>query len=118
MEHRWGQRIQADMAVRIELGDGTLRLARLVDLSLSGALLKVGATLKTRGPLQVRLCLANGQRSEPVEALLVRQGSGMAGVEWCDFAPEVIMGLMRERQPVEPQSALEVTATYAVARQG
>ena len=48
MEHRWGERIELDCPVRLELRDGTGVEGRLCNASISGAWIETGARLPAR----------------------------------------------------------------------
>ena len=58
MEHRWGQRLTVDLAVRLAARRYNVRAARLVDLSASGAYIKVSADLRLLTRVQIALALA------------------------------------------------------------
>lgn len=97
MEHRWGQRIQVDVAVSLRLADGTLVLARLVDLSVSGALVQTGEPLALLSPVAV---LLDSYLPEPwartVCGHVVRETFGGVGIEWAEFSPPEICAELLE----------------------
>ncbi len=97
MEHRWGQRIHVDIAVSLRLAGGTLVPARLVDLSVSGALVQTAEPLALLSPVTV---LLDRYLSEPwartVSGHVVRETFGGVGIEWAEFSPPEICAELLE----------------------
>ena len=101
MEHRWGERIRFDLPVQIAVPLKSLRPARIVNLSLSGACIKADYELKALSRVDVIIaipCNAGDQRSS-ITAYVTRSNSTGIGMEWCDYAPTAIVELMRSLQP-------------------
>ena len=98
MEHRWGQRVPFDCAVRLLLQDGTSVEGEVRNASLSGALIDTGAKLPTYTPLSVVLMSGQGSRRRTIElpACVVRIARGCIGVEWRDMAVPTLVALLRE----------------------
>jgi PilZ domain len=100
MEHRLGQRIPVDHIVRIETSHGEVSVARMVDISLSGAFLRTSLQIQPMMPVQVLLKTRAGRRraasgqARLLEARVVRVDESGIGVEWFDFAPEAIFALV------------------------
>jgi PilZ domain len=97
MEHRWGQRLTIDLAIRIAGRPYHVRAARLVDLSASGAYIRVGADLRPLSRIQIAIALPHRlTRPTPVvAAYVVRKGKDGLGVEWCEYAPKPVLELLR-----------------------
>lgn len=97
MEHRWGQRLDVEVAVRIAGRPYSVRAARLVNLSMSGAYIRVSAELRRLSRLQVAIALPH-RFSHPtpvVSAYVARKGPDGVGVEWCEHAPKPVLELLR-----------------------
>jgi len=96
MEHRWGQRLMVDLAIRLAGRPYNVRHARLVDLSASGAFIKVGTDLRLLSRVQIAIALPH-HRTRPtpmVAAYVVRKGKDGVGVEWCEYAPQPVLELL------------------------
>jgi hypothetical protein len=97
MEHRWGERLTVDLAIRVAGRPYNVRQARLVDLSASGAYLKVSADLRLLSRIQIALPLPH-RLTHPtpmVPAYVARKGKDGVGVEWCEYAPKAVSELLR-----------------------
>jgi PilZ domain len=97
MEHRWGQRVAVDLAIRIAGRPYNVRAARLADLSSSGAFIKVCADLRPLSRVQIAIALPHKlTRPTPmVAAYVVRRCKDGIGVEWCEYAPKPVLELLR-----------------------
>jgi hypothetical protein len=97
MEHRWGQRLTVDLAIRLAGRPYHVRAARLVDLSASGAYIKVSADLRLLTRVQIALALPH-RLTHPtpmIAAYVARKGKDGIGVEWCEYAPRAVLELLR-----------------------
>jgi hypothetical protein len=117
MEHRWGERFAVDIVVRLGSRPYTIRTGRLIDLSMSGGSITIGMDLRVLSRVQVALVLpARFPQATPViSAYVARRHRDGIGVEWCDFAPQPVLELLRSpalrhrehlRRPRPPGSAL------------
>jgi hypothetical protein len=97
MEHRWGQRLTVDLAVRVAGRRYHVRQARLIDLSASGAYIKVSADLRLLSRVQIALALPHRlpHPTPMVAAYIARKGKDGVGVEWCEYAPKAVLELLR-----------------------
>jgi hypothetical protein len=92
VEHRWGQRVQTDLAVLI-VRDGWMRgVGRMKNVSLSGAMLTTAFEI----PLHANITVSPLGGSEPREifAAVVRAEPGCVAVEWRDMASRQILDLI------------------------
>ena len=100
MEHRWGERIELDCPVRLELRDGTGVEGRLCNASISGAWIETGARLPARSLAYaiVNVIVPAGARRRAIElpACIARIAPDGVGVEWRDMAVPTLVGLLRE----------------------
>ncbi|MGH8295491.1 MAG: PilZ domain-containing protein [Steroidobacteraceae bacterium] len=120
MEHRWGFRYLLDMSVRLERLPNLVALARLRNLSSSGAYIETGAAPAVAS----RVLLELGCRADPgggrcrIPAYVVRRDERGIGVEWCEFASRPVLTLIatgwqahalppaRSSKPAVPMQAL------------
>jgi hypothetical protein len=90
MEHRWGQRVTAEFPVMIRCEGWVFGMARVRDLSLSGALLVTPLEV----PLHANVTISpvrEGKTTADLPACVVRSEAGSIAVEWRDMAsPQVI----------------------------
>jgi len=104
MEHRWGERFVVDIAVRVSARRYAMRTGRLVDLSVSGGHINVQGDLRLLSRVQIAItCPQRTQAATPViSAYVTRKHGDGVGVEWCDFAPQPVIELLRsvaQRRP-------------------
>jgi hypothetical protein len=111
MEHRWGERFVVDIAVRLGSRPYAVRTGRLIDLSMSGGRITIGMDLRVLSRVQVALVLpARFSQATPVPVISAyvarrcRDGVGVGvGVEWCDFAPQAVVELLRSSALHRPE---------------
>jgi hypothetical protein len=103
LEHRWGERLPVTIPVQIAVQplhgiDGCID-----NLSLSGALLKADADLRLHSLVEVTIHLPPpSRRSQTVLAHVARKLDDQVGLEWHEFAPQVIRELLRIRSTLQP----------------
>jgi len=96
LEHRWGERVRVNIPVRVsapavESVDGCMK-----NLSLSGALMKSDCDLRLHTLIEVRIeLLAPSPRAALVKAHVSRKLKKGIGIEWCEFAPNIVKDLLR-----------------------
>jgi hypothetical protein len=105
MEHRWGARHAADHAVQLRTRDGVASQGRVVDVSISGALI---ATLMPAPTLSyIRVFLASDQPDRRartmIEGQVVRHTAEGFALEWCEFAPDAVRALSTVTLTVDPR---------------
>jgi hypothetical protein len=95
-EHRWGERFRVNIPVHVSAAalakvDGCLK-----NLSLSGALVKSGCDLRLHTLIEVRIALPPPlPRVAVVKAHVSRKLKEGVGIEWCEFAPNIVKDLLR-----------------------
>jgi hypothetical protein len=106
LEHRWGERIRVNLPVRVSAADLERVQGCLKNLSLSGAFLKSDCELRLHALIEVRIELPPPvARAAVIEAHVSRKHSEGVGIEWCEFAPNIVKALLREpsvRFPAQP----------------
>ena len=100
MEHRWGWRLRVDLTVRVGDATGKMSIARLRDVSVSGAFLETAAMLRAHTCVDVQFRTHLGSNSRPLPAHVVRTTPDGVAVEWSEFAPHEVARLM-ETHPAE-----------------
>jgi PilZ domain-containing protein len=97
LEHRWGERVQVNIPVRVSAAslmrvDGCMK-----NLSLSGALMRSDRELRLHALIQVHIELPPpAPRAAVLEAHVSRTFNEWVGIEWCEFAPNIVKGLLRD----------------------
>ncbi len=101
MEHRWGERVEVDIPVRLTAQPFCVRAARLTDLSLSGAFINAGFDLRELSRIQVVIepPLLFKYETPIIAAYVARKFKDGIGVEWCEFAPQAVIQLIRSVSP-------------------
>jgi hypothetical protein len=97
MEHRWGERLEVALPVRIRAPYGLIGSGLVTNFSVSGAF--IATTLPVAPLSQVRVSFRFGRRaartmhlgSSTFAAQVVRQNAAGFAVEWCDFGTEDVV---------------------------
>ena len=112
MEHRWGERFTVDLAVRVAGRPYSVRMGRLVDLSVSGAFIDVAADLRLLSRVQVAITALPQRLGHPtpmIAAFIARRPKDGVGVEWCEHAPKAVLELLRYVAVHRPERHRPVT---------
>lgn len=98
MEHRWGDRIEVDIPIRI-VGEtvSSMRIGRLTNISLSGALIQTPYEPRMLSRIQAIWTSSwRPAHSLPgVAACIVRKSLDGIAVEWCEFAPTAVAQIIQ-----------------------
>ena len=81
MNHRWGQRIPVDVAVRLTSRFGAVGAGRLQEISMSGGYVQTGLRL----PPLTQLCVAFDD--EEIQGWVVHGDANGLGVAWNELVP-------------------------------
>jgi len=105
MEHRWGQRFEVDILVRVHSRPYAVRAARLTDVSMSGGFIATSMDLRELRRLQIALVVPHrfSQATPMISAYVARRHRDGIGVEWCDFAPQAVVELLRSPAAKSPR---------------
>jgi hypothetical protein len=96
LEHRWGERVRVNIPVRVEAAALSGANGCVTDLSLSGALIKSDCDLRLHTLIEVSMALpAPSTRTAVIKAHVSRKLKEGVGIEWYDFAPNIIRDLLR-----------------------
>ena len=106
MEHRWGQRVPADVIVRLIGAPGAIGTGRLRNVSATGAFVHTNLDLPPLTPVRVELIAGPPPKGYPCagRAYVVRQVAAGVGIEWFAVAldPKGIPSrTLTARYPVE-----------------
>lgn len=100
MEHRWGERVELRLTVKLSCGGSAPSVAGcLENVSSSGAFVRAEGRGPPRGPVELILeqdGVGRG-RSVRLPAYVVRESESGVGIEWCEFAPLAIRELLIRR---------------------
>ena len=95
-EGRWGERVKVNIPVQVSAdalagADGCMK-----NLSLSGALMKSDCDFRLHALIEVRIELPPpSPRAAVVKAHVSRKLKEGVGIEWCEFAPNIVKDLLR-----------------------
>jgi hypothetical protein len=93
---RWGERIAVDIPVDVTADGSPTIHAHLKNLGLSGALVTTDHALPLHAYIEISIKPQETARDAVrVMARVTRQLEGGVGVEWCEFAPNVVTDLLR-----------------------
>jgi hypothetical protein len=97
MDHRWGERVTVDLAVKIAAKPFAVRAGRLRDLSLSGGAIQVSGEIRLLSRVQVAITVPH-RFPDPIPVVsgyVTRKFGDCIGVEWSDFAPDAVRELLK-----------------------
>jgi hypothetical protein len=96
VEHRWGERVRVSIPVHVTTPALAAFDGRMMNLSLSGALMKADCDLRLHLLIEVRMELqASSPHAGAVKAYVSRKLPEGVGIEWCQFAPAIVKELLR-----------------------
>jgi hypothetical protein len=96
MEHRWGNRVDVDLPVRVEIGGKLVAMGSMRNASISGALITVRANLPPLATLTVTIHTSVNGRGYYLElpASVVRSEPDAFAIEWRDMACQGLLDLL------------------------
>ena len=99
MEHRWGERFPLDLSVRLNAGTTVILGLRMSNASVSGGLVDTDIRLPVFSHVVVEFDIPgnSGPLEQHVPAYVVRHGQNGIGLEWQEFAPRAIIGLLETK---------------------
>jgi hypothetical protein len=92
MEHRWGKRIGANTPVIVNAGGNGDAFGRIMNASISGALIETPLALPVCTHLEVQF------RNFSLAACVVRTERGRLAVEWRDMASAPLVEFLHQAQ--------------------
>jgi hypothetical protein len=95
MEHRWGTRYKVDVEVYIHTCQGAVAtIGRLTEVSVSGGFVTTHLPAHTIALVSLPTRLAGLNRAiRNIEGYVVRRAATGVGIEWLEFAPELVQFL-------------------------
>jgi PilZ domain len=104
LEHRWGERVRVNIPVRVEAGASPGAGGYMKNLSLSGALMESDCDLRLHTLIEVSIALpAPSTRTAVIKAHVSRKLKKEVGIEWYEFAPNIIRDLLRSALRSSPR---------------
>lgn len=99
MEHRCGTRYKVDLAVYARAHAGVVSsVGRLRNVSLSGGFLETALPAQPLAHISLRLIDTDGQLGPRLEGQVIRRDSNGLGIEWSEYATELIRALGRSSE--------------------
>jgi hypothetical protein len=95
MEHRWGERFRVNLTVTVRDSKGWTAVARMRDVSISGAFLECRHAFDSASWVTVNF--GHGSSALPAEGYIARLTREGLGIEWAEFAPSAVTELLRSR---------------------
>jgi hypothetical protein len=92
MEHRWGVRVGLDAPVLLVHGAGNETFGRILNASISGALIETPLAVSVHTALRVQF------RNFELGACVTRIEHGRLGVEWRDMGCKPLVDFLHEAQ--------------------
>jgi hypothetical protein len=99
MEHRWGERFRINLTVTVRDSKGWTAVARMRDVSISGAFLECRHAFDSASWVTVNF--GHGLSAAPVDGYIARLTREGLGIEWAEFAPTTITELLRSRAALQ-----------------
>jgi hypothetical protein len=113
MEHRLGCRVETPIHIRFTAVNSLLaNIGQVTNLSLSGAFI-AGFQFRVLARIDVILELEQRATIESIPAYVARICAKGIGVEWCQFAPRPIVGLLRALETSSKARSLELSSNRA-----
>jgi hypothetical protein len=99
MEHRCGTRYKVDLAVYARAHSGVVSsVGWLRDVSLSGGFLETALPAQPLAHISLRLIDGDGQLGPRLEGQVIRRAANGLGIEWSEYATELIRALGRNSE--------------------
>jgi hypothetical protein len=97
MEHRWGERLNVSVPVRVSAHAFSGHVGRLTNLSVSGGHLEADMDLRLMSRVEIVVVLPYRSKHEApaVHGYVTRRYRDGFGIEWCQFAPAAVAELLR-----------------------
>lgn len=108
MEHRWGQRSDVDLPVRLTCNPYAIRQrAYLLNVSVTGAFVATKLQLPLLANIQVDIELPDPPRDCPLQigAYVVRRSAGGLGLEWHELMSRGFADTFSKRDAVRVRGA-------------
>ncbi len=89
--------MEVDLLVRLHSRPYAVRTGRLIDLSMSGGYILTGMDLRELRRIQIAFVSPHrfSHATPMISAYVARRQRDGIGVEWCDFAPQAVVELLR-----------------------
>ena len=115
MDHRWGQRQATDVTVNLVAGSGMSQIARIVNVSLTGAYLETSVPLRLHSLVYLQPSTQHHAQmnANRIAANVVRQDELGVGLEWCEALTkrahiDALLAMLGNSETVDCAGALSV----------
>jgi hypothetical protein len=96
LEHRWGERVRVNIPVRVLANLPNEASGCMQNLSLSGAFIQSDSDLRLNTLIEVSIAMPPpSTRTAVIRAHVSRKLKEGVGLEWHEFAPNIIRDLLR-----------------------
>ncbi|HTD74854.1 MAG TPA: PilZ domain-containing protein [Steroidobacteraceae bacterium] len=96
LDHRWGERVRVNIPVRVHATSSSEANGCMKNLSLSGALMKSDCDLALHSLIELSIAMpAPSPHTALIRAQVSRKIKEGFGIEWHEFAPNIIKELVR-----------------------
>jgi hypothetical protein len=96
LEHRWGERVRVNIPIRVQTALSPEAEGCMKNLSLSGALVRSNCDLRLHSLIEVSIALPPpSSHTAVIRAHVSRKFKEGVGLEWYEFAPNIIKDLVR-----------------------
>jgi hypothetical protein len=102
VEHRWGQRKSINASVQLRTQGGIVALGRLLNASLSGALVQTPLKVPPLSRVLLIIPVESSHTTAQIEGQVVRLTEAGMALEWSEFAGEKILALLERRPMFRP----------------
>ena len=94
MEHRWGERLPMELEVTVSIPGGASIAGTVVDISLSGAFVRLPAGLRDLSVVHIEFTGLPFADRVPLRAQVVRSTEVGVGLEWDGRAAAAVRGIL------------------------
>jgi PilZ domain-containing protein len=93
MEHRWGNRYEVRHSVRVATHSGVVARGRIINVSMSGALVDAALPVALLSYVKVQFNSASDGRPTMVQGQVVRKDSAGIALKWREMSPDLVEAL-------------------------
>jgi hypothetical protein len=112
MEHRWGDRIDCNVAVKLLADPASIGWGKIRNVSASGAYIETLLPVRTLSMLSLRRASDRepGRYGNLIRAIVVRRDENGVGIEWTESESKEVAAIIQEAAlygpfgPLVPQS--------------
>lgn len=111
MEHRWGDRIDCNVVVKLLAHPASVAWGRIRNASVSGGFIETQLRVRPLSIVSLRRATGRepGRDGNVIRAIVVRRDAGGVGVEWMEGSSNAVAAILQEAAlhgvcgPLRPQ---------------